>query len=170
MCFFFFNIKEILTKTNTSARPFSCMDVEPIIENLSLFFDMHPIIPHNFDDAFEIGKLTMHNNDNPFKIEKLLVQEDGMCTNPTLNMSLENALFPFLFLHGCGAYDGISGLLSYLKQKNVYLIFCFYIISTIFTLNVPSATSNSITKWYKTSMFGKGCTKIKTPTSSMVKN
>jgi hypothetical protein len=31
-------------------------------------------------------------------------------------MSLEKALFPFLFPHGCGAYDGIGGLLIYLKQ------------------------------------------------------
>jgi hypothetical protein len=35
------------------------MNVEPFIQNLSLFFDMHPGIPHNFDDAFEIGELTM---------------------------------------------------------------------------------------------------------------
>ncbi len=40
-----------------------------------------------------------------------------MCTNPTLNMSLEKASFPFLFPHGCGAYDGIGGLLPYLKHK-----------------------------------------------------
>jgi len=46
-------------------------------------------IPHNFDDAFEIGELTICNNDNPFKNKRLLVQEDGMCTNPTLNMSFE---------------------------------------------------------------------------------
>jgi hypothetical protein len=45
------------------------MDVEPFIQNLSLFFDMQIGIPHNFDDAFEIGKLTMRNNDNPFKIK-----------------------------------------------------------------------------------------------------
>jgi hypothetical protein len=38
-----------------------------------------------------------------------------MCTNPALNMSLEKTLFPFLFPHGCGAYDGIGGLLPYLK-------------------------------------------------------
>ncbi len=72
-------------------------------------------IPHNFDDAFEIGELTMCNNVKPFKIERLLVQEDGMCTNPTLNMSFEKALFPFLFPHGFEAYDGISGLLPYLE-------------------------------------------------------
>jgi hypothetical protein len=91
------------------------MDVELFIQNLSLFFDMHPEIPHNFDDAFEIGELTMRNNYNPFKTKRLLVQKDGMCINPALNMSLENTLFPFLFPHGCGAYDGIGGLLPYLK-------------------------------------------------------
>jgi hypothetical protein len=48
-----------------------------------------------------------------------------MCTNPTLNMSLEKALFPFLFPHGCGAYDGIGGLLFYLKQKNLHYFFVF---------------------------------------------
>ncbi len=72
---------------------------------------MCPKILHNFDDAFEIGELTMCNNDNPFKTKRLLVREDGMCTNPTLNMSLEKTLFPFLFPLGCGAYDGIGGLL-----------------------------------------------------------
>jgi hypothetical protein len=91
------------------------MDVEPFIQNLSLFFDTCPEIPHNFDDVFEIEELIMHNNDNPFKTERLLVQEDGMCTNLALNMSLEKALFPFVFPHGCGAYDGIGGLLPYLK-------------------------------------------------------
>jgi hypothetical protein len=57
----------------------------------------------------------MRNNGNLFKIERLLVQEDGMCTNPTSNMSLQKTLFPFLFPHQCGAYDGIGGLLPYLK-------------------------------------------------------
>ncbi len=117
LCVLCFSIvEEILTKISIGERSFSNMDVEPFIQNLSLFFDMRPGIPHNFDDPFEIGKLTMRNNDNPFKTERLLVQEDGMCTNPTLNMSLEKALFPFLFPHGCGAYDGIGGLLIYLKQ------------------------------------------------------
>ncbi len=150
--------------------PFSSMDVEPFIQNLSLFFDMCHRIPHNFNDAFEIGELTMRNNDNPFKTKRLLVWEDGMCNNPTLNMSLEKTLFPFLFPHGYGAYDGIGGLLPYLKQRMSTLFSVFYIISTIFTLHVPSATSNSTTKCYKTFMFGEKCTKIKTPTSSMVKN
>jgi len=118
-------VKEILAKTSISEKPFSSIDVEPFIQNLSLLFDMHLKIPHNFDDAFEIGKLTMHNNDNPFKIERLLVREDGMCTNPTLNMSFEKTLFPFLFPHGCGAYDGIGGLLLYLKQKMSTLFFVF---------------------------------------------
>jgi hypothetical protein len=117
LCVLCFSIvEEILTKISIGERSFSNMDVEPFIQNLSLFFDMRLGIPHNFDDPFEIGKLTMRNNDNPFKTERLLVQEDGMCTNPTLNMSLEKALFPFLFPHGCGAYDGIGGLLIYLKQ------------------------------------------------------
>ncbi len=49
------------------------MDVEPFIQNLSLFIDMRHGIPHNFDDAFEIKELTMRNNDNPFKTERLLV-------------------------------------------------------------------------------------------------
>jgi hypothetical protein len=118
-------VEEILAKTNTGERPFSSMDVEPFIQNLSLLFNMNLGIPHNFDDAFEIGKVTMCNNDNPFKTERLLVQEDGMCTNPTLNMTLEKALFPFLFPHGCGAYDGIGGLLLYLKQRMSTLFFVF---------------------------------------------
>jgi hypothetical protein len=145
------------------------MDVEPFIQKLSLLFDMCFGILHNFDDAFEIGELTMCNNDNAFKTERLLVRKDGMCTNPALNMSFENAFFPFLFPHGCGAYDGVGGLLPYLKQ-NVYIIFCFYIISTILTLDVTSATNNSTIECYKTFMFGEGCIKIKTPTSSMVRN
>ncbi len=129
LCVLSFSIvKEILAKTSTCERPFSSMDMEPFIQNLSLFFDMCLGIPHNFDDAFEIGKLTMRNNDNPFKIERLLVRKNGMCTNPTLKMSLEKALFSFLFLDGCGAYDGIGGLLSYLKQimSTLFSIFTLY--------------------------------------------
>jgi hypothetical protein len=80
-------VEEILAKTNTGERPFSSMDVKPFIQKFSLLFDMRHGIPHNFDDAFEIGELTMRNNDNIFKTERLLVREDGMCTNPTLNMS-----------------------------------------------------------------------------------
>jgi len=121
----FLIVEEILTKTSTSERPFSSMDVKPFIQNLSLSFYMCLGIPHNFNDAFEIGELIMRNNDNPFKTERLLVREDGMCTNPTLNMSLEKALFPFLFPHGCGAYDGIGGLLPYLKQRMSTLFFVF---------------------------------------------
>ncbi len=67
----------------------------------------------------------MCNNDNPFKIERLLVQEDGTCTNLALNMSLEKTLFPHLFPHGCGAYDGIGGLLPYLKHRMSTLFFIF---------------------------------------------
>jgi hypothetical protein len=116
LCVLFSSIVEkILAKTNTGERHFSSMDVDPFIQNLSLFFDMRPGIPQNFNDAFEIGELIMRNNDNLFKTKRLLVREDDMCTNPTLNMSLEKALFPFLFPHGCGAYDGIGGLLLYLK-------------------------------------------------------
>jgi len=48
-----------------------------------------------------------------------------MCTNLTLSMSLEKALFPFLFPHGCGAYDRIGGLLPYLKLKMSTLFFVF---------------------------------------------
>jgi len=91
------------------------MDVEPFIQKLSLFFNICLKIPHNFDDAFEIGELIMYNNDNLFKTKRLLVWEDGMCTNPTLNMSFEKTIFLFLFPHRCGAYDGINGLLPYLK-------------------------------------------------------
>jgi hypothetical protein len=123
-------IEEIFTKTGIGERPFSSMDVEPFIQNLSLFFDMRHKIPHDFDDAFEIGELTMHNNDNPLKIERLLVRKDGICTNPALKMSLEKALFPFLFPHGCGAYDGIGGLLFYLKQIMHYFLFLHYIHHT----------------------------------------
>jgi hypothetical protein len=123
----FFNCRRNTCKKNIGEKPFSSMDVEPFIQNLSLFFDMHLEIPHNFDDAFEIGKLTMRNNDNPLKTKRLLVREDDMCTNPTLNMSLEKALFPFLFSHGCGAYDGIGGLLPYLKQR-MSTLFYFFII------------------------------------------
>jgi hypothetical protein len=61
---------------------------------------MHIGILHNFDDAFEIGDLTMRNSDNPFKIERLLVREDGMCTNPTFNMSLKKA-----YSHSCFHMD-----------------------------------------------------------------
>ncbi len=66
-------VEEILAKTNTSERPSPNMDVEPFIQKISLFFYMHFIIPHNFDDAFEIGELTVCNNDNPVKIKKILV-------------------------------------------------------------------------------------------------
>jgi hypothetical protein len=51
-----FIVEEILAKTSTGERLFSSMDVEPFIQNLSLFFNLCPGIPHNFDDAFEIGK------------------------------------------------------------------------------------------------------------------
>ncbi len=66
-------IEEIFAKIGIGERPFSSMDVKPFIQNLSLFFDMCPRIPYNFNDAFEIGELTMQNNDNPFKTRRLLV-------------------------------------------------------------------------------------------------
>jgi hypothetical protein len=101
LCVLSFSIvEEILAKIITSERPFSSMDVKPFIQNLSLLFDMRCGILHNFNDAFEIGELTMCNNDNPFKTERLLVREDGMCTNPTLNISLEKA-----YSHSCFHMD-----------------------------------------------------------------
>jgi len=55
-------------------------------------------------------------------------------------------------------------------NKECLHFYFFYIISTILTLDVPSATSNSTIECYKTFMFGEGCTKINTSTSSMVRN
>jgi hypothetical protein len=127
-------VEEILAKISIGKRPFSSMDVEPFIQNLSLLFNMCPGIPHNFDDAFEIGELTMRNNDNTFKIERLLVRENGMCTNPTLNMSFEKTLFPFLFPHECGAYDGIGGLLLYLKEIMFTLFYVFTLCFKMFII------------------------------------
>jgi hypothetical protein len=66
-------LEKIFAKISINEMPFSSMDVEPFIQNLSLFFDMCHRIPHNFNDAFEIGELTMRNNDNPFKTKRLLV-------------------------------------------------------------------------------------------------
>jgi hypothetical protein len=48
-------VEEIFAKPSTNERSFSSMDVEPFIQNLSLLFDMRLGIPHNFDDAFDIG-------------------------------------------------------------------------------------------------------------------
>jgi hypothetical protein len=47
-------VEEILTKTSINERPFSSIDVELFIQNLSLLSNMCPRIPHNFDDPFEI--------------------------------------------------------------------------------------------------------------------
>jgi hypothetical protein len=65
--------KKYLPKIVIGERPFSSMNVELFIQKLVLLLNMHLRIPHNFDDAFEIGKLSMHNNDNPFKTKRLLV-------------------------------------------------------------------------------------------------
>ncbi len=124
----YLNVEIFFAKISIGERPFSKMDVEPFIQKNSLFIYMCPIIPRNFDDAFEIGELIMRNNDNPLKTERLLVRENGMCTNPTLNMSLEKTLFPFLFPHGCRAYDGIGGLWPYLKHimSTLFYVFTLY--------------------------------------------
>jgi hypothetical protein len=61
---FSFIVEGILAKIGIGEKPFSSMNVKPFIQKLSLLFDMPPRIPHNFDDAFEIGELTMHNIDN----------------------------------------------------------------------------------------------------------
>ncbi len=55
-------------------------------------------------------------------------------------MSLEKELFPFLFPHGCGAYDGIGGLLPYLKYKMMtsyppYLLLMYQVRQAIQLLN-----------------------------------
>jgi hypothetical protein len=92
-----------------------------------------------------------------------------MWANPTLNMSFEKHYFHSYFHIDVGHMTELV-VFALFETKNVYIIFYFYIISTILTLDVPSAKNNSTIECYKTFMFGQKCTKIKTPTSSMVKN
>jgi hypothetical protein len=84
-------------------------------------------------------------------------------------VSLEKALFPFYFHMDVGRMME-SVVYCLIWNKECLHIFCFYIISTILTFDVLSATSNSTIECYKTFMFRKRCTRFKMPTSSMVRN
>ncbi len=93
-----------------------------------------------------------------------------MCTNPALNMSLEKTLFPFLFPHGCGAYNGIDGLLPYLKQKMSTLFSVFILYSPCLFSMYQVQQAIQLLNVTKHLCLEKDVQRFKTPTSSMVRN
>jgi hypothetical protein len=68
-------------------------------------------------DYYIISHLEQQENDNiPQTYEAMIVKETTLNMKKD-NLSLEMAMFPFLFPHGHGVYDGKTHFNEYLKYK-----------------------------------------------------
>jgi hypothetical protein len=99
-------VDEILKKHNIFNDGFESMHVDDEIQNLSLLFYLHFNSQHSINKYFFIMQnMTKQLHKNKVCHEKLIVQSNGLQDN-TKNITLEISLFPFLFPHGHGVYDG----------------------------------------------------------------
>jgi hypothetical protein len=111
-------IQPIIANTDTHSMSFSNMDVPRDVYDLALLFDMRTQTqPTKHADFFTIENVHLRNGSRSdirgepitFRRNTLNVEMEGM--------TLETALFPFLFPHGHGAYDGRTTHSEYLKYR-----------------------------------------------------
>ena len=111
-------IQPIIANTGTHSMSFPNMDVPRDVYDLALLFNMRTQThPTKHADFFTIGNVHLRNGSlsdirgEPitFRRNTLNVEIEGM--------TLETTLFPFLFPHGHGAYDGRTTLSEYLIYR-----------------------------------------------------
>jgi hypothetical protein len=108
-------IQSILEKHSIGTRPIDDENSEATVESLSILLNVSEKEPSSYNkDYYFVGNLTNRIN---LKIESLLVRPYQLHIAHGPNISLELALFPFLFPQGNGAYDGLISIHEYLKYK-----------------------------------------------------
>jgi hypothetical protein len=111
-------ISNIIQSSETHTNLFPTMSVPSTVYDSTILFDMRSTAQHKkHNDFYTIGD-----------IHRRGALEDGIPSEPiafrsdTMNIdgcgiTLENALFPFLFPHGHGSYDGKIIFFEYIKYR-----------------------------------------------------
>jgi hypothetical protein len=111
-------IQPIIANTGTHSMSFPNMDVPRDVYDLALLFDMRTQTqPTKHADFFTIENVYLRNGSwSDIKGEPITFRRNTLNVEME-GMTLETALFPFLFPHGHGAYDGWTTLSEYLKYR-----------------------------------------------------
>ena len=111
-------ISHIIQPNNTPTTFFPTMSVPSAVYDLTILFDMRDTAQHNkHNDFFVIGDIHRREaSENGIPSESIAFRSDTMNIEK-YGLTLETALFPFLFPHGHGAYDGKTTFFEYLKYR-----------------------------------------------------
>jgi hypothetical protein len=84
------------------------MNVEDFVHNLTLLFDMRNTQGSKKNlNYYRIGN-DCRRQDNENKLCEAITFRSSTLSSSTYYMTLDYAMFPFLFLHGYGWYDGAT--------------------------------------------------------------
>ena len=117
-------IFNIIQPNNTPTTFFPTMYVPSAVYDLTILFDMRDTAQHNkHNDFYVIGdihrcgalKIGITSKPIPFRSDTMNIEKCGL--------TLETALFPFLFPHRHGAYDEKITFIEYLKYRMETLFF-----------------------------------------------
>jgi hypothetical protein len=98
-------VKNIIDKHRTHSLAFHTINVEDSIHNLSLLFDMHNAQGSKKNSNYYTIGNVCRIPDNENKLCEAITFRSNNLSSNTHYMTLEYALFPFLFPHGHGWYD-----------------------------------------------------------------
>jgi hypothetical protein len=110
-------VKNIIDKHRTDSPAFPTMSMEDSIHNLTLLFDMwNTQCSKKNSNYYSIGNVCKRLN-NESKLCETIIFRSSTLNSSTHCMTLEYALFPFLFPHGHRWYDGNCIFNKYIKQR-----------------------------------------------------
>ena len=111
-------IQPMIANTRTHSMSFPTMDVPRDVYDLALLFDMRTQTqPRKHADFFTIGNVHIRNGSGSDTRGEPITFRRNILNVKLVAMTLESTLFPFLFPHGHGAYDGRTTLSEYLIYR-----------------------------------------------------
>ena len=111
-------IQKIIGNATLQSISFSHMNVPQEVYDLALLFDMRTHEgPKKHANFYCIRNVHIRNRIGSDKRREAIAFRNNTLNANIGGMTLESALFPFLFLHGNGAYDGRTTLSEYLKYR-----------------------------------------------------
>ena len=115
-------IQPIIANTDTHSMSFPTMDVPRDVYDFALLFDMRTQTqPRKHADFFIIKNVHLRNGSRSDTRGEPITFRRNILNVELEGMTLESALFPFLFPHGHGAYDGWTTFSEYLKYRIITL-------------------------------------------------
>jgi hypothetical protein len=110
-------VKNIIDRHRTDSPAFPTMNVEDSIHNLTLLFDMRNIQGFKKNSNYYTIRNVCKRLNNENKLCEAITFRSNTLNSSTYYMTLEYALFPFLFPHGHGWYDSKYTFNEYIKHR-----------------------------------------------------